>query len=90
MNPAQLKSLEESLSKIAHAVTANASPGRDAADVSVGSLTEAVMGMTAALVQIATAIDNHADAMMSSHGIEGMDRVIDAINGVASAVNSGP
>lgn len=38
-------------------------PGRDAAGVGVGSLTEAVMGVTAGLVQIAEAINNLAAAV---------------------------
>ena len=49
--------------KLANAVTASASPGRDAAGGHVGSLTEAVMGNTAGLVRIADAINNLADAV---------------------------
>ncbi len=38
-------------------------PGHDAAGGTVASLTEAIMGMTAGLVQIATAIHDLADAV---------------------------
>ena len=54
--------------RIAKAITADAGLGRDAAGGSVGSLTEAVMGMTAGLVQIATAIDRLAGAVEARNG----------------------
>ena len=41
----------------------NAMAGKDATGGHVGSLTEAVMGMTAGLVRIAEAIDGLADAV---------------------------
>jgi hypothetical protein len=51
------------LNKLAKAVMADASPGRDATDGTVGCLTEAVMGVTAGLVEIAGAINNLAEAV---------------------------
>lgn len=48
---------------IANAITADAAPGHDAAGGTVNSLTEAVMGMTAALTMIAQAMERIADAL---------------------------
>lgn len=57
-----------SLDRIARAITdMDASRGHDAAGGTVGCLTEAAMGMTAALVQIAQAIERLADAVVE-HG----------------------
>ena len=53
--------------RIARAIAADAAPGRDAAGGSVESLTEAVMGVTAGLVQIADAIGRLADAVGAQH-----------------------
>ncbi len=49
--------------QIAHAITAPAAPGRDAAGGTVTSLTEAVMGVTDGLVKIADAINSLAEAV---------------------------
>ena len=52
------------LRALAHAITpTNSIPTVDAAGVSVTSLTEAVMGMTAAMVQIADAIGELAQSV---------------------------
>ncbi len=48
---------------VAHAITANAGMGHDATGAAVASLTEAVMGHTTAMVQIAEAIDRLAEAV---------------------------
>ncbi len=48
---------------ISHAITANASAGTDEVGGTVTSLTEAVMGMTKALCQIATALESIAEAI---------------------------
>ena len=54
----------DSMSKrIARAITADAASGTDATGGSISSLTEAVMGTTAGLVQIADAINNLAEAI---------------------------
>jgi len=49
--------------QIAKAIGGSGSPGHDAAGGTVDSLTEAVMGTTAGLVQIAEAINNLAEAV---------------------------
>lgn len=51
--------------RLADAITPNLAPGQDATGGSVGSLTEAVMGNTAGLMQIASAIQSLADAVES-------------------------
>ncbi len=52
------------LRSVASAITpADAAPGKDATGGSVGSLTEAVMGLTAGAANIAAAINNVADAI---------------------------
>jgi hypothetical protein len=53
----------DALQAIARAITANAVGGTDAAGGHVESLTEAVMGMTAGLIQIANAISDLAEAV---------------------------
>ena len=56
--------LVEAVMSVASAVTPRgAMPGHDATGGSVGSLTEAVMGITAGLCKVASAIDNLADAV---------------------------
>lgn len=58
------ESIHHGLLKLADAITPLAfGAGTDATGGHVSSLTEAVMGMTAGLVQIAEAIDNLADAI---------------------------
>lgn len=57
------------LRKIANAITPDSAyPATDAAGGYVGSLTEAVIGMTAGLVAIATAIHDLADAVRENKG----------------------
>ena len=57
-------SINEGLGKVARAITPlSALAGTDAAGGRVESLTEAVMGVTAGLVQIAEAITDLADAV---------------------------
>ena len=51
------------LKTVAAAVTPPGAPGRDAADGHVGSLTEAVMGVTAGLCRIADALESVAEAI---------------------------
>lgn len=53
--------LNEAIRKVAHAISADAAPGHDASGGTVDSLTEAVMGMTAGLFAIASAIESLAD-----------------------------
>lgn len=50
------------LGAVARAITAEASPGPDAIGGTVMSLTEAVMGMTAGLVAVASSISELASA----------------------------
>lgn len=58
------EAIGKGLSKIASAITPDSPcPGIDAAGVSVGSLTEAIIGMTAGLMAIATAIHDLSDAV---------------------------
>ncbi len=57
------EAIVEGSRRIASAITANAVPGRDEAGGYVGSLTEAIMGVTAGLVAIAKAIEELAEAM---------------------------
>lgn len=57
-------SLSFSAKRIANAIDAgDASPGKDATGGHVASLTEAVMGVTAGLCRIASAIESLADAV---------------------------
>ena len=53
--------MRESAAKLANAITPTAVDGTDATGGTVGSLTEAVMGMTAALVKIAEAVEYLAE-----------------------------
>jgi len=56
----------ETIKEIAHAITPlDAAPGHDEMGGVISSLTESVMGVTAALVMIANAIDNLAEATMA-------------------------
>lgn len=54
------------LSRVAKAISADACRNTDEAGVSVDSLTEAVMGVTAGLCRIAKAIDGLAEAVRES------------------------
>lgn len=47
----------DALRHVARSITAEGAPGHDACGGTVGSLTEAIMGMTAALCRIAEAIE---------------------------------
>lgn len=58
-----LGSLSERAGRIANSIAAPVGAGRDAVGGVVASLTEAVMGVTAGLVQIADAISDLADAV---------------------------
>lgn len=53
-------------SKIAQAITPNVAGGSDAAGGHVTSLTEAVMGITKGLIEIAHALSDVAEAIRSS------------------------
>lgn len=58
------KEIAQSLNSIANAITpTDALPGSDAAGGHVASLTEAIMGVTSALVSIAGAIEELARAV---------------------------
>ena len=61
-----MKSLEllvANIGRVANAITPlDAAEGRDATGVRVSSMTEAVMGVTAAMMKIANAIDRLAEA----------------------------
>jgi hypothetical protein len=61
-----IESLAYTTERIAEAITPVAMPGHDATDGTVASLTEAVMGATAGLVQIAEAIHDLAEAVRES------------------------
>ena len=49
--------------RIGSAITAEATPGPDAAGGCIASLTEAVMGITAGLFRVAEALDGIAEAI---------------------------
>lgn len=55
--------IEEAVRRLAASITPNVVGSQDATGSHVESLTEAVMGITAGLVQIANAIDRVADTM---------------------------
>jgi hypothetical protein len=65
-----LDSVARSLKKLSDAVTPVAVPGHDATGGSVGCLTEAAMGITGALVQIASAIGDLAEAVREHGGAQ--------------------
>jgi hypothetical protein len=58
-----LTSIEDSIRAVARAITSDAVPNRDAAGGYVASLTEAVMGMTGALMAVAQSIGDLAEAV---------------------------
>ena len=66
--------LVKAIQSIGYAIAANAAPGHDAMGGTVGCATEAIMGVTAALVRMGEAISEVAEAM----------------NNVAEAVNNLP
>lgn len=57
------EAIEEGLNRLSGAITARAMQGTDATGGTVYSLTESVMGVTAALVQIADAVNNLAESV---------------------------
>lgn len=59
----EAKLLASRISKVANAITEPAAPGHDATGGRVGCLTEAVMGMTAALMAISNSLDGIAEAI---------------------------
>jgi hypothetical protein len=60
----EIELVAQSLRKIADSITpVDAAPGRDFVGGHVESLTEAVMGMTAAIVQVADALYDIATAL---------------------------
>ena len=61
--PSAIIELAYRTEQIAQAITPPAAPGKDAAGGTVTSLTEAVMGVTGGLVQIAEAIQELANAV---------------------------
>lgn len=64
MSKEQLAEICHNISKLANSITyPSAVPGTDACGGSVLSLTEAVMGITGGLVEIANSIDHLADAI---------------------------
>lgn len=64
MKNEEIESLSNSLSAIAHAITPlGVFPGHDATGGTVGSLTEAVMGLTAAMIEISNSINRVAEAL---------------------------
>lgn len=69
LNPANIVDVAERLAmatlSVAHAITANAQPGRDAFGNHVGSLTEAVLGVTEGLGRIADSISELAAAVLA-------------------------
>jgi len=58
-----VKLVTDSINNLAHAITPCAAPNSDATGGVVSSLTEAAMGITAGLVQIANALENVAAAI---------------------------
>ena len=63
MNADDILEIAARMGRLASAITPAGAPGTDATGVSVGSLTEAVMGITAGLVRIAEAIDGLSEAV---------------------------
>ena len=55
--------LVQAARSVGHAITSPCAPGQDATGCMVASLTESVMGVTAALCRIASAIEEHGRAM---------------------------
>lgn len=63
INHDDIEALADAIRRAGYAVTAPAAPGRDATGGTVGSLTEAVMGVTAGLCRIADAVNELAEAI---------------------------
>ena len=67
MNKEDVETLYQGMRNIANSITPmTASVSIDAAGAYVSSLTEAVMGNTKALIRVADALDNIADALRES------------------------
>jgi hypothetical protein len=70
MKPSDTDKIVESVNYLARsigdAITAHGAPGHDEAGGTVASLTEAVMGVTAGLCKIASAIEHLAEAVEDS------------------------
>lgn len=61
-----LQRVSGSIRRVSSAICADDSPGQDETDGTVSCLTEAVMGVTAGLCRIASAIQDLADAVRES------------------------
>jgi hypothetical protein len=62
----QMSEIVQAVRSLSHAVTTPTVGNCDAADVYVESLTEAVMGVTAGLIEIARAIERFTDVFEAS------------------------
>ena len=82
--------MENELKMIANAITpVGALAGTDAAGGRVDSLTEAVMGMTAALVMIAEGISRNADALNTiASSIDYLANVVDEKDFVSTSIKT--
>jgi len=81
--------MENALKMIANAITVSAFPGTDATGGRVESLTEAVMGMTAALVMIAEAISDNANAVNTvAVSIDYLANVVDEKDFVSTSIKT--
>ena len=81
--------MENALKMIASAITVSAFPGTDATGGRVESLTEAVMGMTAALVMIAEAISDNANAVNTvAVSIDYLANVVDEKDFVSTSIKT--
>lgn len=69
----EVRSVASGAYSIASAITANAAASHDAAGGTVSSLTEAIMGVTAGLVQVAETLDH-------------LESVACALNNIARAI----
>lgn len=85
MNENVIRELTKAMRSVAEAVTADAQPGHDAHGI-VASLTEAVIGVSSALDDIASSIDRVADAI-SAHATETLVQGQE-IGGVANAIRT--
>ncbi|MEY4684597.1 MAG: hypothetical protein RLZ25_1056 [Pseudomonadota bacterium] len=65
------KEIADNIRRLANAITPiDSIPGEDASGGSVSSLTEAVMGVTSALVMIADSIDNYSKVIEQTRNEE--------------------
>lgn len=70
----QLDLFIRAVDRLTAAVTVDAAEGKDAAGGSVSSLTEAVMGITAGLFEVANAIYYHADKQSADQAEQSQSR----------------